>query len=458
MKSFLFILLIFSVTSSFVYENIPLGTYLAKIRKELKQISSLHSIEELTYGDFDYELDKVIYTLSSVKSKAIFFNPYMLIGSVTNPASLTFEFKWTAPKGCNLSPYHSIYTADLMSNNKTYQIEFVVEAKSFRFVKNWKLYDTDKIYVPSGEIQIQFVSLKAKNLDKNSPYTEELILKIVNGFLDRNDNKRNKAISDATVGYYKSLPFDEYGQRISIHTSTYPKEVNFDLNIEEMPSYENETDICVFKRKGTLKNNSTRKMEYNDENAETHQTFNLHGSIYQKLISDNLYGFEMEQTNNPATMYKLIGKDLKKVVKVNDSVSDDTELKIEAEMVSVSFDVANPMLGELNLLVDVISKEDQSSVFTFTSGIKFTFNPTLMQSGLNFVLLGKNVEVSEIKCPGYDIIDINTLIKWVQNTLLCALGKNEYNLFEYSLDLSYYFNTNDLSFEYVDDYLSIKKN
>ena len=53
----------------------------------------------------------------------------------------------------------------------------------------------------------------------------------------------------------------------------------------------------------------------------------------------------MEQTNNPATMYKLIGKDLKKVVNVNDSVTDDTELKIEAEMVSVSFDVVNPMLG-----------------------------------------------------------------------------------------------------------------
>ena len=47
--------------------------------------------------------------------------------------------------------------------------------------------------------------------------------------------------------------------------------------------------------------------------VDTNQRFNIHGSIYQQLISDNLFGFDIEQTNNPATMYTLIAGDLKKV-------------------------------------------------------------------------------------------------------------------------------------------------
>ena len=459
MKAFLFILFIFSVTNYYVNEKIPLDIYIAKIRKELKEISSLHSIEELTYEDFVYELDKVKYTLSSVKSKAVFFNPYMPKAEVVNKVNLTFDFTWKIPEGSKISPYHSIYTADLKSNDKTYQIEFEVESNTFSFSKKWVLYDADSFYVPTGTSEFQFTSLRAKNLDKNSPYTEEIILKIVNEFLNTNHKKRNDAFLETVVGYYKSLPFDEYNQKVYIHTSSFPIEINFDLSLDEMPSYDDATQMCIFNRKGTLNKEQEWIMRYDNQNADTHQTFNLHGTIYQKLISENLFGFDIEQANNPATMYKLIGKDLKKVAIVDDSVTDEEELKIKANMENVTFDAVNPMIGDLSLLVEVLSKEDSSTVFAFTAKFKFTFNPTLIQSGLNFVLLGKNVQLSEIiEEPGYEIKDRNTLLEWIQNTYLCALGQNEYNLFEYALDLSYYFNSNDLSFDFVDEYLSIKKN
>ena len=459
MKAFLFILFIISVSSSYVNEKIPLDTYIAKIRKELKEISSLHSIEELTYEDFDYEEDKVKYTLSSVKSKAVFFNQYMPQAEVVNMVNLTFDFTWKIPEGSKISPYHSIYTADLKSNDRTYQIEFEVESSTFAFSKSWVSYDADTFYVPTGISEIHFTSLRAKNLDKNSPYDETLILKIVNEFLKRDHEKRNKAFLETVVGYYKSLPFDEYNQKVYIHTSTVPNEVNFDLSLEEMPSFDNDTQMCIFNRKGTLNKEQNWIMRYDYRNADTHQTFNLHGTLYQELISDNLFGFDIEQTNNPATLYKLIGKDLKKVANLQKPVADDEELKIKANMENVTFDVVNPMIGELSLSVEILSKKDSSTLFAFSTKFKFIFNPTLMQSGLNFVLLGKNVELSGIiEEPGYGIKDIDTLIEWIQNTYLCALGQNEYNLFEYSLDLSYYFNSNDLSFDFVDEYLSIKKN
>ena len=459
MKAFLFILLIFSITSSFVNEKIPLDTYIAKIRREIKEISLLHSIEELTYEDFDYEVDKVKYTLSSVKSKAVFFNQYMPKAEVVNMVNLTFDFTWKFPEGSKISPYHSIYTADLKSNDKTYQIEFEVESSTFAFSKFWESYNADTFYIPTGISEIHFTSLKAKNLDKNSPYTEELILKIVNEFLKTNDKKRNEAFYQTVAGYYKSLPFDEYNQKVYIHTSTFPVEINFDLSLEEMPSFDEETKMCIFNRKGILNKKENYLMRSEYQNADTQQTFNLHGSLYQKLISDNLFGFDIEQTNNPATMYKLIGKDLKKVANVKDTVKDEQELKLKANMESVTFDDKFPMAGDLSLKVEILSKEDSSTLFAFIAKFKFVFNPTLIQTGLNFVLLGKNVELSDItEQPEYQIKDRDTLLQWIQNTYLCALGQNEYNLFEYSLDLSYYFNSNDLSFDFVDEYLSIKKN
>ena len=461
MKVFLFILFIFSVTSALVNEKIPLNTYIAKIRKELKEISSLHSIEELIYDDFDFVIDDVTYTLSSVNAKAVFFNEFMPVPSVTNQINLTIEFDYKLPEGSTLSPYHSIYRADLSSNNEAYQIEFEVESGEFKFTKYWQAYTADKIFVPLGSSEFTFVSLKAKNLDENSPYTEEIILKVVNEFLNKNKEKMNKAFSDTVVGYYKSLPFEEYGQKIYIRTSGEPNEVNFDLSLEEMPYYENkeETGECVyFERKGIINTDEILNLRFGNE-VDTNQRFNIHGSIYQQLISDNLFGFDIEQTNNPATMYTLIAGDLKKVANLNESIPDETELKLEAKMKSVTFDPTYKTVGDLNLIVDIISKEDQTSLLVFNAKFKFTLNPTLVQNGLNFVLLSKNIELSEVtKESGAEITDYDTLIQWIQNTYLCGLAQNEYNLFENALDLSYYFNSNDLSFEFMDEYLSIKKN
>ena len=229
-----------------------------------------------------------------------------------------------------------------------------------------------------------------------------------------------------------------------------------------MPYYQDvaETEgFVILERKGTL-NEENKEERYIPENADNKQRFNLHSDIYQKLISQNLFGFDFEQSNNPATLYQLTVAYLKKVAKLDGKLPDETKLKIEAQMFNASFDNPSPMVGDVKMIISVISQEDQNTIFEFNAAFKFTFLPTLFQSGLNFVLLGKNVELYEINPEsGYEILDYDLLLQWIQNTYLCALGKNEYNLFEVPLDLSYYFKSNDLSWEYLDDgYLSIKKN
>ena len=88
--------------------------------------------------------------------------------------------------------------------------------------------------------------------------------------------------------------------------------------------------------------------------------------------------------------------------------------------------------------------------------MKFKLTPTLFQNGLNFVLLSKDITIGNISSDKA-ISDLDLLKKWIQNTYLVALGYSEYNLFALSFDLSYFFTTNKLTYEFNDEYLSIIK-
>lgn len=461
MKVFAFILLLFSVTSFSVYEKIPLNTFIAKVRKEIKQFFAFHYIEELSFDNFVYKVGDEECTLSSVKSKAVFFNSYMPIATVEDEVNLTLQYYWTAPVNASsyISPYHSLYTAEIIYNNISYQIEFELESKEFKFIKTWELYEEDKFYVPKGSVEITFVSLKAKNLDQRSPFSTKILLDIINAFLAKNKEMMDKTLNDGIVAYYKSLPFEELGQKVFVQTSTIPLENNFDLTLEEKPSYYNTSDgieYIIMKRKGKLNGEEFQGGDPLLELNET-QNFNIYGGVYQKLLINNTFKIEFEQTNNPSTMYQLTGEYLKKVGQVE--IDDNAQLKVEAVMDGITFDTTNPMLSEVTFQVSIINFDNSTIVFGFTLTIQFSLTPTIFQSGLNFALLSKNIYQKDIKeIPDYKIIDSGTLILWIENTYLSALGKNEYNLFTSAMDLSYYFNTNDLKWEFKGLYLSIEKN
>ena len=113
--------------------------------------------------------------------------------------------------------------------------------------------------------------------------------------------------------------------------------------------------------------------------------------------------------------------------------------------------------GTISFTVKVISKSDLETLLTFSLKISFTLTPTLLQNGLNFVVLSRSLNILEVKSSS-TIKDEALLRSWIQNTYLVALGKNEYNLFSLDFDLSYYFNTNKLYYEFKNEYLSIYKN
>ena len=462
MKIFGFIILIFSISSFLIYEKIPLNIYATKLRKELKEISLLHSLEERQFPRFDiYTIDSITYSLTSIKSKAVFVNVQMPTFNISTEPSLTLSLLWNAKEGKKnyISPYHSIYTANLTKTEndvKTapYEIEFEIEVSKFNFTKTWEMEEENDFYTPKGVIDNIYICFKIKCL-KECPFSNNLLLQIVNTFLGSKESDLNDVFNEKGVdGFYKSLPFEELLQKIYTQTSTsISNENNIDLTLDSMPEYSADSGL-IFYRKGKL-NDINNTEEYPIFNSDSSQCFNINIKLIQSLISENLFNIVYEQTNNPSIEYELTVAYLKKIMDIS-SYPDSTELKISSEIINIDFDEGDNISGVAILKVNVISKSDLETLLNFNLKLGFIFIPTLLQNGLNFVLLSKNLNILEVK-PSQIVKDEILLRSWIQNTYLMALGNNEFNLFSLDFDLSFYFNANNLTYEFKEGYLSIKK-
>ena len=462
MKVIEFILLLVSTTSFLVYEKIPLNTFEIKTKKELKEIGALHGLEQLKYSEFEYTKNEITYELSSVKSKAVFFNINMLSSSIDTESSVVLYLNWSPRSGETnyISPYNSIYSASFSKKSNSLEseaveIEFEVEVSKFTFSKSWTYNIDDSFYTPSGSIENTYVSFKVKCLSE-SPYTEGLLLEVINAFLTENKNKMNEAFTTNGVeAYYKGLPFEELSQKIYTQTSTnIVYENNIDLTLESAPEYANNKDL-IFKKKGKL-NDLDISGSVILSDSSNYQKFYINKAIIQNLISQNLFNIIYEQTNNPSPKYELTVAYLKQIMDVSTDYSDSTELRVEAEMLNVDFNDEDAISGIMTFEVSVIEKKYFDILLNFTLNIRFEFTPTLFQNGLNFVLLSKNLSIKEIEAA-QTLRDQNLLLNWIENTYLVALGNNEFNLFSTSFNLSPYFSTNKLSYEFRNDYLCITK-
>lgn len=460
MKVFEFILLLVSATSFLIYEKIPLNNYAIKVKTELKEIGALHGLEEAEFSDYDYKKDSTTYTLSFVTSKAVFFNVNMLTASGSSDTG-ALSFSWEAKSGEEnyLSPYHSIYSAYISSSSNSlkttlYEVQFELEVSKFKFSKSWVLNSEDNFYYPTGEVDNSYVSFKAKKVELDCPFSDELILEVINGFLTDRRAEMNEAFTNKGIkAYYTSLPLGEVSQKIYTQTSNFiTNENNIDFSLESKPEYT--SDNFILKRKGKLNDlDISGDRVFTDTSSS--QKLNINKKIIQNLITQNTFNIIYEQTNNPSPQYELTVAYLKKIMDVS-GYADSTELKVFVDMTDITFNDEDAISGTATLEVSVIAKTDLKSLLTFTLKIGFKFTPTLFQNGLNFVLLAKNLKILEVK-PTETVRDEDLLNSWILNTYLVALGNNEFNLFSLSLDLSYYFTTNKLSYEFNDNYLSIIK-
>ena len=469
MKTYLFILLIVSISSYLVFEIVPFSFYEAKTRKELKEIGALHALEEVEFDEFEYTKDSYTYSLSSVQAKSVFFNVNMPVCSVESKSPLTLSFNWEPKNGQTnyISPYHVTYRGFFTRNandlkSTSYEVEFEVEVSKFKFTKTWEKASLDDDFIiEKGLIDNTYTSFKVKSLEDDFPFSQSLLLEVVIAFLNDRKNQMNEVFNTNGVeAYYKSLPFEGLVQKVYTQTSNnVPNENNIDLTIESEP--ETYDSGLIIKRKGKLNDLEEISENYLPDFSKftegNSQSFNIHASLIENLVKENLFNIVFEQSNNPSTEFELTVSNLKKIVDVSSSYPDTTELKVLAEMDEAVIDGEDDLSGTVSFTVKIISKSDLETLFTFSLKISFTLTPTLLQNGLNFVLLSRSLNILEVKSSS-TIKDEALIRSWIENTYLVALGKNEYNLFSLDYDLSYYFNTNKLYYEFKNEYLSIYKN
>ena len=288
----------------------------------------------------------------------------------------------------------------------------------------------------------------------DSPYTDDLLLEVINAFLVEKKTDMNNLFNLNGVNvYYNNLPTQNLVQKVYTQTSnTVPNENTIDLTIESQPEYKSGSGI-LFKRKAKLNNLDIEGDDVFD--SDTSQRFNINKKLIQKLISENLFNLEYDQSNNPSPEYQLTVEYLKQIVDVS-SLPDTTQLKVSAKMTDVTFKNEDAISGDVTLDVNVLTNSDSQNLLAFTLKLGFKFNPTLLNNGLNFVLLGKNISIEEITSSS-TLKSEDLLRSWIKNTYLVYLGNREYNLLSLSFDLSFFFNTNKLGYEFKNNYLSIIK-
>ena len=345
----------------------------------------------------------------------------MLSSSIDTESSVVLYLNWTPRSGETnyISPYHSIYSASFSKKSNSLksevvEIEFEVEVSKFTFAKSWAYNTDDSFYTPSGSIDNTYVSFKVKCLD-DSPYTDDLLLEVINAFLTENKNKMNDAFTtDGVEAYYKALPFEELVQKIYTQTSTnIVYENNIDLTLESSPEYTTNSDL-IFKKKGKLNDLDISGSAILSDSS-SYQKFFINKALIQNLISQNLFNIIYEQTNNPSPKYELTVAYLKQIMDVSSSYSASTQLRVKAEMTDVIFNDEDAISGTLTFEVSVIEMDGFDTLLDFTLNIGFEFTPTLFQNGLNFVLLAKNLSIKSVKAT-QTLRDQDLLLSWIENT------------------------------------------
>lgn len=316
----------------------------------------------------------------------------MLTSSASeNPPSLSLD--WQAKDGATnyISPYHLIYRADFTKSanslqSTVYEVEFEVEVSKFQFKKSWEQSADGNYYVSKGAVDNTYTSFKAKCLEE-CPFNSDILLEVVNAFLVQKKTDMNNLFNLNGVNvYYNNLPTQNLVQKVYTQTSdTVPNENTIDLTIESQPEYKSGSGI-LFKRKAKLNNLDIEGDDVFD--SDSSQRFNINKKLIQKLISENLFSLGYDQSKNPSPEYQLTVEYLKQIVDVS-SLPDTTELKVSAKMTDISFKNEDAISGIVTLEVNVLTNSDSQNLLAFTLKLGFKFNPTLLNNGLNFVLLGK---------------------------------------------------------------------
>ena len=431
MNHLFFILLFLTIEtySSNIIENVPNEIYFQRLQKELIAIESLHPFNNITFS------------YNNLINLTVFGNivyPQILNMEIEND-TITMEYINEELKN-NTSPYHLYFKGYFVYKDISYPISFILFSTSYVFTKEFKNF-SDYLILPFGSIQIKY-KLLSFNYTEKLPVKDEVLQELIEKFIVDNENDLNTIHNENGISaFYLSIPFGKVIEKINVMTTKEKQFVECFLDKTYEKISFNEKSI-LFEYKG-LVNENTKILTKNNfakkNDDEYYIKFNK--NIFENLIDENLLFFSINQDNLISNKFKLSGEYLKKIFNCS-SISDNTTISLLVNQTDISYEnhTNEGIEGTTTFLVQVNNDDEKEEILSFDANIKFILKNILLQHGFNFQILPNDVIVTDITNCSVELIDKDSLIDWINDSLSLTLGIKQFSLFKEFIDLNEYFN------------------
>ena len=427
---FLLLFLIIGINSSNIIENIPIETYFQRLQKELIEIESLHPFNNINF------------TYNNLINLTVYGNilyPQILNMKIENN-NITLDYNNEELLN-NTSPYHLYFKGNFVYDNNNYPISFILFSYSFHFTKEFQ--DFSNLILPFGFIENKY-KLLSFNYTTKLPVKDEVLKELLEKFVAENENYLNTIHNENGISaYYLAIPFGEVIEKINVMTSKEKQFVECFLDkTYEKISFNEKSILIEYKglvndNQNIINENNYLKKECNDDDYN----IQFNKNIFENLINENLLFFSVDKNNFISNLIELKGANLKKVFNIS-SVLDDTNISLQINQTEISFENHSNegIQGTTTFLVEVINDDDKTEILTFEADLNFFLKNIIFQHGFNFQILSKDVTVKDITNSSVELIDKNTLIEWINDSLFLTLGIKQFSLFKEFINLNEYFN------------------
>ena len=427
---FLLLFLIIGINSSNIIENIPIETYFQRLQKELIEIESLHPFNNINF------------TYNNLINLTVYGNilyPQILNMKIENN-NITLDYNNEELLN-NSSPYHLYFKGNFVYDNNNYPISFILFSYSYHFTKEFQNFSN--LILPFGFIENKY-KLLSFNYTTKLPVKDEVLKELLEKFVAENENYLNTIHNENGISaYYLAIPFGEVIEKINVMTSKEKQFVECFLDkTYEKISFNEKSILIEYKGlvnddQNIINENNYLKKESNDDDYN----IQFNKNIFENLINENLLFFSVDKNNFISNLFELKGANLKKVFNIP-SVLDDTNISLQINQTEISFEnhTNEGIQGTTTFLVEVINDDDKTEILTFEADLNFFLKNIIFQHGFNFQILSKDVIVKDITNSSVELIDKNTLIEWINDSLFLTLGIKQFSLFKEFINLNEYFN------------------
>ena len=427
---FLLLFLIIGINSSNIIENIPIETYFQRLQKELIEIESLHPFNNINF------------TYNNLINLTVYGNilyPQILNMKIENN-NITLDYNNEELLN-NTSPYHLYFKGNFVYDNNNYPVSFVLFSYSYHFTKEFQ--DFSNLILPFGFIENKY-KLLSFNYTTKLPVKDEVLKELLEKFVAENENYLNTIHNENGISaYYLAIPFGKVIEKINVMTSKEKQFVECFLDkTYEKISFNEKSILIEYKglvndNQNIINENNYLKKECNDDDYN----IQFNKNIFENLINENLLFFSVDKNNFISNLIELKGANLKKVFNIP-SVLDDTNISLQINQTEISFENHSNegIQGTTTFLVEVINDDDKTEILTFEADLNFFLKNIIFQHGFNFQILSKDVTVKDIINSSVELIDKNTLIEWINDSLFLTLGIKQFSLFKEFINLNEYFN------------------